>query len=488
MKNNIFLVFFLIYFIFSSPLAGCEAAGEEVCLRDMTVNPALICKEIYDINSHDVREKHDINLNIDIMENFPYNFPVTSLSVLPQGGRIINVGLCQNLKSCYIACDAGFSLYKEDGEMTLNGNQVLSVKTNGVSPDPNNFFMVPVKIKPKQRDNVLKLITENTDGTCIQKCYRGNFQIFLNSKGFITVVNELSLNEYLAGVVPNEMPSSFPQEALKSQAIVARTYTLKHLKKHDKDGFDLCATQHCQVYGGIENETLQTNSAVRETIHQMVFYGAELADTVYHSTCGGITANIENVWHADDVDYLKSVLTQVNPVYSDFSSEEKFRQFIDNPGECFCHESKLFRWERSYNKIDLKDTLSEGLAVTFNKQIKLGDLVDISVEERTFDGRVKVLLVKGTEGEYRVEKDKIRWLTSKGKIAKDALPSTLFYVYKPDEYTISFKGGGWGHGIGLCQFCAKGMADRGMSSIEIIKYFYTGCVLDYPLWYKNSEQ
>jgi stage II sporulation protein D len=120
----------------------------------------------------------------------------------------------------------------------LNGSQVLSVKVPDVPVDPNNFFVEPVKIKPQQRDNVLKLITENTDGTFTLKGYRGNFLVFLNSKGFITVVNELSLNEYLAGVVPNEMPSSFPQEALKSQAIVARTYTLKHLKKHDKEGFD----------------------------------------------------------------------------------------------------------------------------------------------------------------------------------------------------------------------------------------------------------
>ncbi len=486
MKNNIFLLFFLFYMI--SPLAGCEAAGEEVCLRDITFNPALICKEIYDINGHDIREKHNINLKIDIMESFPYNSPLAPPLPLPQGGRIIKLGLYQNLKSCYISCDGGFSFYGEDGEMSLNGSQVLSVKVPELPVDPNNFFIEPVKIKPHQRDNVLKLITENTDGTYTLKGYRGDFQVSLNSKGFITVVNELSLDEYLAGVVPNEMPSSFPQEALKSQAIVARTYTLKHLKKHDKDGFDLCAAQHCQVYGGIENETPQTNSAVRETIHQMVFYGSELADTVYHSTCGGITANIENVWLASPVDYLKSVPAQVNPVYSSFQSEETFRQFIDNPGECFCQESKLFRWERSYSKTDLQDILSQGLAVTFNTQIKLGDLVDISVEERTSDGRVKILLVKGTEGEYRVEKDKIRWLTSKGKIAKDALPSTLFYVYKPDENTISFKGGGWGHGLGLCQFCAKGMADRGLTSTEIIKYFYRGCVLDYPLWYKNSDQ
>lgn len=487
MRNKIFLVFFLFYIIFTSPISGCEAAGEEVCLRDITFNSALICKEIYDINRHGNIEKGNLNLNIDIMENFPYNSPVYPPPVLPQGGRIIKVGLHQNLKACYISCDSGFSFYREDGEMILNGNQVLSIKTTGVSFDPDNFFIESVKIKPQQRDNVLKLITENTDGTYTQKGYRGNFQVFLNSKGFITVVNELNLNEYLAGVVPNEMPSSFPHEALKSQAIVARTYTLKHLKKHEKDGFDLCASQHCQVYGGIDNETPETNDAVRETIHQMVFYGSDLADTVYSSTCGGITANVENVWQASPIDYLKSVPTQLNPVYSDFSSEETFRQFIDNPGECFCQESKMFRWERSYSKTDLQDLVSQGLAVTLNTQIKLGDLIDISVKERTSDGRVKILFIKGSEGEYRVEKDKIRWLTSKGKIAKDALPSTLFYIYK-DENTISFKGGGWGHGIGLCQFCAKGMADRGITSTEIIKYFYPGCVLEYPLWYKNSEQ
>jgi SpoIID/LytB domain protein len=487
MRNKIFLVFFLFYIIFISRLTGCEAAGEEVCLRDMTFNSAFVCKEIYDINGHNTNEESKIDLKIDIMENFPYNSPVPPPPALPEGGRIIKLGLYQNLKSCYVGCDSGFSFYKEDGEMSLDGNQVLSVKIPDVPLDPNNVFIEPLKIKPQQRDNVMKLIIENADGTYTQKGYRGNFQVFLNSKGFITVVNELSLNEYLAGVVPNEMPSSFPQEALKSQAIVARTYTLKHLKKHEKDGFDLCATQHCQVYGGIDNETPETDSAVRETIHQMVFYGSDLADTVYSSTCGGITANVENVWQASPIDYLKSVPAQINHVYSTFSSEETFRQFIDNPGECFCQESKMFRWEKSYSKTDLQDIVSQGLAVILNTQIKLGDLIDVSVKERTSDGRVKTLLIKGSEGEYRVEKDKIRWLMSKGKINKDALPSTLFYIYK-NENTISFKGGGWGHGIGLCQFCAKGMADRGMTSTEIITYFYPGCVLEYPLWYKNSDQ
>jgi SpoIID/LytB domain protein len=501
MNKIAFTLFSFFYIFLSSRLIGCEINSHS--LKNNQREPAIICKEIYDVNIHNISvEKNNSNIHniandlpfkIDIIEDSPYSSPLPAPPVIPQGGRIIKIGLYQNLKEFYIGCDGDYSINRDKGgEIIIQKNQVLSIKIpetldpNSLNRlDPNSLNKEVIRVKPKKRNNILNVVTQNSSGNYSQKGYRGTFQLFLNPKGTITVVNEMSLNEYVAGVVPYEVPSSFPMEALKTQAIVARTYTLKHVKRHEAEGFDLCATQHCQVYGGIENETDGTDQAVEETIHKMVFYGNSLADTLYHSTCGGLTANVENIWQTPPVDYLKSATGQINPVSSTFLSEETFKTFIDNPTECFCQESKMFRWERSYKKQELQELISQGLPVVLNKQVKLGELIDLSVEERSPEGRVKTLLIKGSEGEYRVEKDKIRWLTSKGKISKDALPSTLFYISKTEENTFHFKGGGWGHGIGLCQFCAKGMANHGMTAVEIIKHFYPGCTLEYPLWYSQ---
>jgi len=456
MKKKLILLFLLIYIALTSSGVDGEIGMSDYSLKNKRY---LAHKhKIYKESILNRAIKDEVHMKMDIIENFPYLYSLPALPIIPPGGRVIKIGLYQNLKEVYISCNGNYSIYSSSGKIIIDENQVLSIKIPmGIIPSREiKKSGEIIKIKPQKMGNILNLIIKNTDYSYRVISFRGNFNIFLNSRGFLTVINELSLNEYLAGVVPNEMPSSFPLEALKAQSIVARTYTLTHLGKHKEEGFDLCSTVHCQVYGGLNTETITTNQAVRETTHKMVFYGDNLADTVYHSTCGGLTANVENVWQLPPVDYLKSVPTQDS--YNTFQSEEDFKEFINNPVESFCQESRLFRWEKSYTREDLQNLLSESLPIILNYQAQLGDLIDISIERRSEDGRAQTLLIKGSLGEYRVKKDKIRWITSKGKINKDALPSTLFYIDKPEENIICFKGGGWGHGIGLCQFCAKGMA------------------------------
>jgi stage II sporulation protein D len=139
--------------------------------------------------------------------------------------------------------------------------------------------------------------------------YRGRILIFLNDRGTLNLINELPVEDYLRGVVPSEMgPEQYRQlEALKAQAVAARTYTLRNLGEFAREGYDICATPRCQVYGGMDVEHPLSDRAVAETAGQVLLYGGELVDALYSSTCGGHTEDVKVVFPFKDEPYLKGV-------------------------------------------------------------------------------------------------------------------------------------------------------------------------------------
>lgn len=141
------------------------------------------------------------------------------------------------------------------------------------------------------------------------KRYRGRVLVYLNDRGALNLVNELSVEEYLRGVVPSEMgPELYSQlEALKAQAVAARTYTLRNLGEFAREGYDICATPRCQVYGGMAVEHPLSDRAVAETAGQVLLYQGELADALYSSTCGGHTEDVHVVFPLKQEPYLRGV-------------------------------------------------------------------------------------------------------------------------------------------------------------------------------------
>jgi len=141
------------------------------------------------------------------------------------------------------------------------------------------------------------------------KRYRGRILVYLNDRGTLNLINELSIEEYLRGVVPSEMgPEQYNQlEALKAQAVAARTYTLRNLGEFSREGYDICATPRCQVYGGVAAEHALSDRAIAETAGQVVLYAGELADTLYSSTCGGHTEDVGVIFPLKQEPYLKGV-------------------------------------------------------------------------------------------------------------------------------------------------------------------------------------
>lgn len=139
--------------------------------------------------------------------------------------------------------------------------------------------------------------------------YRGRILMYLNDRGRINLINELSLEDYLRGVVPREMgPDAYSSlEALKAQTVAARTYTVRNLGEFDDEGYDICATPRCQVFGGMAAEHPLSDRAVRETAGEVLVHGGEIVDALYSSSCGGHTEDVEVIFPLKDHAYLRGV-------------------------------------------------------------------------------------------------------------------------------------------------------------------------------------
>lgn len=311
------------------------------------------------------------------------------------------------------------------------------------------------------------------NGTFRWSAYRGS--IAIDSQG--QMINTLDFEEYLAGVIPNEVPPSFPVEALKAMAVVARTYGVTHLKRHKN--YDVCAEVHCQVYRGLASESQRTNQAIVTTARQVLFWGNKPAKTTFSAVCGGIAANASNVWPQDNPPaYLEGQPDfVVQPTSYHLFKESDIRRFIDSPPPCFCNDSGRFRWQQSYARSNLKAILAKGLKINLGSNFHgLSELTHLQVSARSRDGRVTTLEIGSPQHLYRVSGDDIRWLWSEGKIGTEGLQSTLFYI-KTQKDTITLIGGGWGHGVGLCQEGAAGRAKAGQPYRAILEHYYPKTLL-----------
>ncbi len=332
--------------------------------------------------------------------------------------------------------------------------------------------------------------------------YRGGVEFIPDSNGKLTVINFVNINDYIAGVVGKEMSPSWPIEALKAQAVCARTYTLTTWNKHSHQGFNLCGTQDCQAYLGMSGESESTIRAARETLDQVAMYGSKIIETLYSSSHGGSSAYSKYVW-GSDLPYLVAV-------------EDNFEAGTGNPNES---------WTVTVTKSDIESKLSA-------KSINIGSVVDMKVTGADEYGRTFEVTIYGTNGTYVLKNDSTRTFfglksqkysiaPSNGTPAGPALPADTIGIMPnsqfkasasfleamkifrsrtegsglwegtvsaptapaspapsqtpSDHYTLT--GSGWGHGLGMSQYGAKGMAALGYSYVDIIEHYYKGATV-----------
>lgn len=335
--------------------------------------------------------------------------------------------------------------------------------------------------------------------------YRGKLYLQINGQGQIQPINELPLESYMCGVVPSEVPARFHEQALRAMACVARTYTLSHLGAHRAQGFDLCDSVHCQAYGGVQGEAAVVSRVVADTAGLILSSNGRPIDATYHAVCGGWGEAPQNVWDKraalpylqarTDVSadarlatwsklfpaggscFVDKRQTNGKRVMVLSSLEKAWRDFVDNPPKSFCQAATRFRWRQSYTLQDLRARLRQSLPVTLGaKPESLGERLDLRVTRRSAGGRVAELLIASERGSFKVGGDKIRWLTSGGRIGAEGLKSNFFYVTRQNGEFV-FVGCGWGHGAGLCQEGAQGRALAGQDFRQILRHYYPGAVV-----------
>jgi stage II sporulation protein D len=320
--------------------------------------------------------------------------------------------------------------------------------------------------------------------------YRGVADVTTNSGGALAGVNELPLEEYLYGVVPRELPPvpyGLP-EAQKAQAVTARTYALANMGKHLANGYNLTNTTGDQVYGGLQDEHPVSSAAVDATTGIVAVYNGALISTLYHSTSGGFTANSEDVY-ANPVAYLRGVPdAERGQALERVPTLEVFKRHA-NPtnlraaaeGDFEADWSRYHRWVVEWTAAEMTRALSS--PQSFDRPV--GTVHAIEVVRRADQGRVLEIRFHTDAGVLSAFKDNIRtrlpYVTATGALA--SLRSTMFYiepVTDPGTKAITgwkAYGGGWGHGVGMSQTGAVGMAERGRSYEEILKHYYRGAEL-----------
>ena len=300
------------------------------------------------------------------------------------------------------------------------------------------------------------------------KEYRGKLEILHSASHNLVPINVLSLDEYVQGIIAAEMPAGFPQEALKAQAVLARTYALKHLHKHKYYGYDLCDAQNCQVYGGVAAETEAGNAAVEGTLGQTLQYHNKPIESVFSANCGGATQSAKDAgWN--ETPYLQTVSDYQA---FDFSRLQPyhFKALLQYPSAAYSKYDKhvsmaAFRWARVVSEKELREVIK-------NQKKDIGQITALIPQKRSRAGYVTQLLVKGTKGSVTLHKENV----IRNNLSLGMLRSSYFIVQPNYEnrqlkYFV-FYGGGWGHGVGFCQTGAAGRADAGQDYKTILNHYF----------------
>lgn len=329
----------------------------------------------------------------------------------------------------------------------------------------------------KPMEPATSALTLEDDPEHSPRSFRGDLELALfGGRRTIRVVNIIGLEDYTHGVVSAEMPQRAPFEALKAQAVVARTHALfikTVTKRHRKEGYDLCDEQHCQVYGGRRAETERTRSVVVDTRGRVAVYQGRPAHVIYSSHCGGRTQSGTDIgW--GNVPYWTSV---------DDSAE-----FQDPPATPLELRLFLSEWPKGFDRPSgyvhpaharwTRAIPAKALEEKLNRKFKIGKLRGLRVLRRVASGHVESLLIIGSKRNKKLTDE----MDIRSLIGVGSLRSTLFVLdteYRKEgkvlaPETFVFRGGGWGHAVGLCQSGAMGRAEAGQDYETIVRAYFRG--------------
>lgn len=388
-------------------------------------------------------------------------------------------------------------LWTQQTNVTVSANEVFEIRDPGTN-DRFGKFTTGTRVLITQKNNRLyvndlpvksivlsvQAIDENGRVEVNNKAYRGKILIKKMDNG-MTVINDLPLEQYLYSVVPEEMPSSWPIEALKAQAVAARSYAIYSMNRHEAEGYDVCALTHCQVYGGSNVENEIAAKAVDATRGQVLLYDHKPIFAAFHASSGGSTGNSEDVW-GTFIPYLRSV--------TDYDQN-----------------SPDYHWMVQFTPADLSQLLSQyGYNIGTLQSITLSDF-NSGQSDRSVGGAVKEVVFSGSQNTVELTGSKVRSILGLKStkfaigvfvplpkkidvaIARNSGYNKSIDVNLPDyqvpkmmtgsknihlitdsnEEIIKVEGYGSGHRVGMSQWGAKALAEQGYDYQSILYTYYT---------------
>ena len=353
----------------------------------------------------------------------------------------------------------------------LNGNFVLKSEEAQYELGENNKILHIKPFKKNYRlytDNrsftfnlydkiTLRALKPDASFSFRKKCYSGDLSLAFSPALGVSLINKLDLEKYLYSVVSAEMPSGKEEylEALKAQAICARTYALAKMNKRRNLLYDVTDDHNDQVYDGLASVTPLAEEAVRRTRGDALMFGDSLATVFFHSTCGGISESAHNIWPGLNPPYLQSKKDVLGTNFS-------------------CQSSPYYRWRRTFTIRQL-DSLMQNFFAFSALRRTVRDTTElvarVSVLQRSSSGRVQKMKIVFGDSERYLQQNQIRNFF-RDKHGKE-LPGLLFNIRSESDSLLVISGGGFGHGVGMCQWGALYMSEQGVKDYDILihKYF-----------------
>jgi len=349
---------------------------------------------------------------------------------------IIAVGIAHQARGLTLRPEGSFSVIDQStGEIRrLEKGREYTVRSEGGTRIVlgSHVFLGPTRLLPG-KDGEFVLIGGRK--------YRGNILFRPDRGGTVTAIDEVGIEEYLHGVLPKEMSPDWPLEALMAQAIVSRTFALNNLGKFSASGYDLSDGTRSQLYTGLDVESDRVRQAVRGTTGLVLTYRGRRFPVFFHSCCGGRTTDPSAVWGAP-------------------GGIRESKPPMRGVGSRFCKDSPQYRWTAYFTEFDILSALARhGVLATRLTGVKDG--------ETDRSGRSQQLLLK-LDGRWRSisAQDFRLWLGAQ------EFKSTYLRSIRRRRKGFEFEGLGYGHGAGLCQWCARAMAEQGLDHRRILSSFF----------------
>ncbi|MCQ9200232.1 MAG: SpoIID/LytB domain-containing protein [Prochlorococcus marinus CUG1437] len=340
---------------------------------------------------------------------------------------------------------------------------------NKISRKIKNFQITPVL---RSEYSLMKLkgpiyIYAQEDITINGVNFGKNFYLLKDLYGTWTLVQKIDFDDYLAGVLPYEIGPNSPLEALKAQAVIARTWGIFNSDRFNMDKYHLCITTQCQVYKPPKIRNKNVKKAIEATSNLILTYRNQPINAFYHGSNGGVSATAVESWQIKDYFYFNSIIDgskSLNKIFKlPITNESDLNNFLDFDKEQFYGSNhSLFRWNKKISSLEIKENLINNKLINTND-----DVLDINSIERGSSGRV-------TKLEIRTDKVNKSIVLVKDDIRRvlNFIPSNLFTINKLSDDLWLLRGGGFGHGVGLSQSGAIEMAKLGFSYEQILNHYY----------------